>query len=122
MARRARDSEGRFKSEGTFGSVKDNPWASAAIAAGAAAAGAFLWTRRGQIGDAVSSGMDSLSEMKSQRMRGSRDQSDIAEEAMTLKETGKRSKGPRGPLGQQEVKAGIASSNQEAKAGAKAYS
>jgi hypothetical protein len=49
-------------------------------------------------------------------------QSEIAEEALTLKETGAKSKGARGPLAQQDIKAGIATSNQEAKAGAKAYS
>ena len=49
-------------------------------------------------------------------------QSEIAEEALTLKETGSKSKGARGPLAQQDIKAGIATSNQEAKAGAKAYS
>jgi len=44
------------------------------------------------------------------------------EEAMTLKETGKKSRGSRGPIAQQDIKAGIATSNQEAKAGAQAYS
>jgi hypothetical protein len=49
-------------------------------------------------------------------------QAEIAEEALTLKETGAKSKGARGPLAQQDIKAGIATSNQEAKAGAKAFS
>ncbi|HEX2725215.1 MAG TPA: hypothetical protein VHN20_05295 [Beijerinckiaceae bacterium] len=49
-------------------------------------------------------------------------QAEIAEEALTLKETGAKSKGARGPLAQQDIKAGIATSNQEAKAGAKALS
>jgi hypothetical protein len=31
------------------------------------------------------------------------------EEALTLKETGARSKGPRGPIAQQDIKAGMAS-------------
>ena len=87
-------------------SLRERPYAAAAAAAGVAAAGAFLWAKRGQIGDAFSSGMDSLSEFKSQRMQG-KDQSDYAEEALTLKETGKK-KGPRGPLSQQEIKAGMA--------------
>ena len=54
-----------------FDTVRDRPGASAAVVAGAAgvaAAGAFLWTRRGQIGDMLSSGMDRLSELKSERM------------------------------------------------------
>lgn len=109
MARRKRDSEGRFTGNGFFDSVRERPGASAAVVAGAAglaAAGAFLWTRRGQIGDAFSSGMDRLSELKSQRMGQS--QSEIAEEALTLKETGKKSKGPRGPIAQQDIKSGMA--------------
>jgi len=89
-----------------------------------AAAGAFLWSKRSQIGDAIDSGMDSLSELKSERWGGGddRSQSDISEEAMTLKETGAKTKGPRGPMAQQDIKAGVATSNQESKAGAKAYS
>lgn len=109
MARRKRDSEGRFTGNGFFDSVRERPGASAAVVAGAAglaAAGAFLWTRRGQIGDAFSSDMDRLSELKSQRMGQS--QSEIAEEALTLKETGKKSKGPRGPIAQQDIKSGMA--------------
>ena len=78
-------------------------------AAGVAAAGAFLWTRRGQIGEALSSGMDRLSELKSERMGSQPTQTEIAEEALTLKETGKKSKGPRGPIAQQDIKAGMAS-------------
>ena len=50
--------------------------------------------------------MDRLSELKAERMR--RQQSEIAEEALTLKETGKKSKGPRGPISQQDIKAGMA--------------
>lgn len=116
MPNKKRDSRGRFSGNGFFDSVRERPGASAAVVAGAAglaAAGAFLWTRRGQIGDALSSGMDRLSEMKSQRMGwgsgdDSRSQSEIAEEALTLKETSKKSKGPRGPLAQQDIKAGMA--------------
>ena len=32
----------------------------------------------------------------------------FAEEALTLKETGRKSKGPRGPVAQQDIKAGLA--------------
>ena len=88
-------------------SLRERPFAAAAAAAGVAAAGAFLWARRTQIGDAFNSGMDSLSEMKAQRM-SDKSQSDIAEEALTLKETGGKSKGSRGPISQQDVKAGMA--------------
>lgn len=122
MANRRRDSEGRFASKGVTGRVRDNPWTSAAIAAGAAGIGAFLWSKRNQIGESFSSGMDRLSELKAERMGSGRSQEEISQEALTLKETGKKSKGPRGPIAQQDIKAGIVESNQEAKAGAKAYS
>ena len=108
MVRRKRDSEGRFKSSGVTGPARDHPLASAAVAAGVAAAGAFLWSRRGQIGEAFTSGMDRLSEMKAERMRANRTQEEIAEEALTLKETGRQSSGPRGPIAQQDIKAGLA--------------
>ena len=124
MSNNKRDSEGRFASKGMTGPIRDNPWTSAAIAAGAAGLGAFLWSRRNQLGETWSSGMDRLSELKSERMGGRSEaaQEDYAEEALTLKETGRKSKGARGPMAQQDIKAGIAESNQEAKAGAKAYS
>lgn len=111
MPRRSRDSKGRFSGNGFFDAVRDRPGASAAVVAGAAgiaAASAFLWTRRGQIGEAFSSGMDRLSELKAERMGSARSQEQIAEEALTLKETGKKSKGPRGPIAQQDIKAGMA--------------
>ena len=115
MARRKRDSEGRFTGGGWMDSVRERPGASAAVVAGAAglaAASAFLWTRRGQVRETLNSGMDWLSEMKSERMGGGgsqQSQSEIAEEALTLKETGKKSKGPRGPIAQQDIKAGMVS-------------
>ncbi len=112
MPRRKRDSKGRFSGDGFFDAVRDRPAASAAVVAGAAglaAAGAFLWTRRGQLGEAVTSGMDWLSEVKAERMGSGRSQEEIAEEALTLKETGKKSKGPRGPIAQQDIKAGMVS-------------
>ena len=108
MARRKRDSEGRFTGNGYFTAARDNPGTTAALAAGiagVAAAGAFLWTRRGQIGDALGSGMEPVRELKAERRN--RQQSEIAEEALTLKETGKKSKGPRGPIAQQDIKAGM---------------
>ena len=122
MANKKRDSGGRFASKGVTGPIRDNPWTSAAIAAGAAGIGAFLWSKRNQIGEAIDSGMEKLDELKAERFGSEPTQAEIAEEALTLKETGKKSKGPRGPIAQQDIKAGIVESNQEAKAGAKAYS
>ena len=52
--------------------------------------------------------MDRMSELKSERMGSSNRQSQIAEEALTLKETGRKSKGPRGPMAQQNIKSGMA--------------
>ena len=111
MPNKNRDSKGRFSGDGFFDAVRNRPGASAAVVAGAAglaAAGAFLWTRRGQIGEMVSSGVDRLSELKAERMGHHPTQSEIAEEALTLKETGKKSKGPRGPIAQQDIKSGMA--------------
>jgi hypothetical protein len=113
MPNRKRDSKGRFKDAAFYTRPMDNPGATAALAAGiagVAAAGAFLWSRREQIGEALSSGMDRLSEFKAERMGSNAEaaQEDYSEEALTLKETGKKSKGPRGPIGQQDIKAGMA--------------
>jgi hypothetical protein len=111
MPNKKRDSKGRFSGNGFLDAVRDRPGASAAVVAGAAglaAAGAFLWTRRGQIGEMVSTGMDRLTELKAERMGHHPTQAEIAEEALTLKETGKKSKGPRGPIAQQDIKAGLA--------------
>ena len=69
-----------------------------------------MWSRREQIGEALNSGMDRLSEMKAERMGSSDEaaQEDYSEEALTLKETGKKSRGPRGPIAQQDIKSGMA--------------
>jgi hypothetical protein len=108
MPNRKRDSEGRFASGSFIDAMKDRPYATAAVAAGAAAAGAFLWSKRDRISEAASSGMDKFSELKSQRMGSRRSQEDISEEALTLNETGKKSRGPRGPISQQDIKSGMA--------------
>jgi hypothetical protein len=112
MPNRKRDSQGRFKDAAFFTSPRDNPGATAALAAGiagVAAAGAFLWSRRSQIGEALNSGMDRLSELKAERMSQAESaQEDFSEEALTLKETGRKSRGPRGPIAQQEIKSGMA--------------
>ena len=114
MPNRKRDSQGRFKDAAFFTRPRENPGATAALAAGiagVAAGGAFLWSRREQIGDALNSGMDRLSELKAERMGSGAEaaQEEYSEEALTLKETGKKSKGPRGPIAQQDIKAGMTS-------------
>jgi len=125
--------------------IRDRPYASTAIAAGAASlvagiAGLVMAKRNSgknwsEFGDDLSTrASDRFSEAKTmvtdaaERLRHrdgidpEKSQTEIMEEALTLKETGRRSKGARGPLAQQDIKAGIAQSNQEAKAGAQAYS
>ncbi|HET7709625.1 MAG TPA: hypothetical protein VFK50_08865 [Sphingomicrobium sp.] len=119
MSNSKRNSEGKFASKGVTGPIRDNPWTSAAIAAGAAGIGAFLWSKRNELGQAFDSGMDRLSELKAERMGRDRSQEEISEEALTLKETGRKSKAPRGPIAQQDFQAGRAASNHEMKAGAK---
>lgn len=106
--------KGRNQYSGVVGTALENPLATAAVAGGALAAGLFLWSRRNQISDQIgdladqigkwrggmASGADltageiSLGEgaMASQGSRrsgrGRRSQTEISEEALTLKETG----------------------------------
>jgi hypothetical protein len=112
MPNRKRDSKGRFDSGSFMSAAYDRPLASAAVAAGVAgvaAAGAFAWSRRSQIADSFSRGVDRLSELKAERMSHAAAQEDISEEALTLKQTGRKSKGSRGPIAQQDIKAGMTS-------------
>ena len=107
MARK-RDSRGRFDSGSFISAAYERPLAGAAVAAGVAAAGAFLWSRRGQISEALTSGMDRLSELKAERTGDTRSQEEISEEALTLKETGKKSRSTPSPIAQQDIKSGFA--------------
>ena len=105
--------EGHNQYSGLSGRARENPLAAAAAVGGAVAAGVFLWSRRNQISEQIGNLSDQISEWRdgfqssgadfgsdeatttdgfiaSPRRRGARkSQSDIAEEAMTLKETGK---------------------------------
>jgi hypothetical protein len=114
--------EGRNQYSGWTETAKERPFATAAAAAAAVGAGVFLWSRRNQITDQLSSLTDQISEWRegmssdsgsfgqdegssggsfiassgsgtgsgSGNRRGSRkSQSEISEEALTLKETGK---------------------------------
>ena len=99
-------------SSGWVGSARDNPLTAAAAVGGAVAAGVFLWSRRNQITDQLSNLSDQISEWREgfqsdgqftaddqtesesfmaspSRSRGRKSQSEISEEALTLKETGK---------------------------------
>lgn len=89
--RRPRDSEGRFTSNSWIDAARERPYTTAAVAAGVAGVSAFLWSRRGQIGELASTGYDRVSELTSDRFGSSddnRSQREIAEEALSLKETG----------------------------------
>src|SRR5690349_1651967 len=106
--------EGRNQYSGMMSSARDNPLATAVTVGGAVAAGLFLWSRRNQISDQIGSLADQISEWRegmagdsaeatgedsgsgegfiassgsSSRGRGRRTQAEIAEEALTLKET-----------------------------------
>lgn len=97
MAKRSRNSKGRFTGSGYIDRVRDRPAASAAVvavASGLAAAGAFLWLRRDRIGETLSSGRDWLAEIKAKLIENHPSQTEIAEEALTLKEIGKKTRVP----------------------------
>ena len=104
--------EGHNQYSGMMGTARENPIAAAAAVGGAVAAGVFLWSRRNQISDQIGSLSEQITEWRegfqpssefgteddtttesfiaSPRRRGARKtQSEIAEEAMTLKQTGK---------------------------------
>jgi len=104
-------------------SARERPIAAAAAVGGAVAAGVFLWSRRNQISEQLSDLSDQISEwregsgssfdstaedtgssgsfMASSSSRGRKDQSQIAEEALTLKETGKKGRRPTAMAGNQ---------------------
>ena len=114
--------------KGWTDTVTDRPLATAAAIGGAVAAGVFLWTRRNQISDQLSNlsqqitdwreGMGSDDEFASDDSSGGsfmarssgkgsgKSQSDIAEEALTLKSTGKKAKRPSDPTVDEQTKAG----------------
>ena len=116
---------------GWVDSAKERPFTAAAAVGGAVAAGVFLWSRRNQITDQISglsdqisdwregmsrdsmgretsdSGMSSEGSFMARSNRGSgKSQSDIAEEALTLKETGKKAKRPKDPMIDEQIKTG----------------
>jgi len=108
--------EGRNQYSGVTGTVREYPIATAAAVGGAVAAGVFLWSRRNQISDQISSLADQISDWRdglgsdsefageetgssepfiassgpgSRGRSGRRSQAEISEEALTLKETAK---------------------------------
>jgi hypothetical protein len=105
--------EGRNQYSGLMSSARENPIATAAAVGGAVAAGVFLWSRRNEISEQIGNLSDQISEWREGMQSGSSDfetaeatgtesfmarpnrrggrktQSEIAEEALTLKTTGK---------------------------------
>jgi hypothetical protein len=106
--------EGRNQYSGIMSTARDKPFATAAAVGGAVAAGVFLWSRRNQISDQIGNLSDQISEWREGMESGAdfaaegspssegfvassgsrssgrrRSQAEIAEEALTLKETGK---------------------------------
>jgi hypothetical protein len=101
-------------SNGWTDTARERPLATAAAAAAAVGAGVFLWSRRNQISDQIGNLSDQISQWRegtssdsdladedstsgegfmaqptSSRRGGRKTQTEIAEEALTLKETGK---------------------------------
>ena len=105
--------EGRNQYSSWTDTARDRPFAAAATDAAAVGAGVFLWSRRNQISDQISSLADQISEWREgmsssgddlgsqgsgteesfmaqpSRRGGRKTQTQLAEEALTLKETGK---------------------------------
>ena len=89
MTVRPRDSQGRFTGPGYFNYFRDRPGTSAAVVAGAAglaAAGALLWTRREQVGGAVRTGIDRLNDYRAQWMDASSSRAEVTDEVLDLGE------------------------------------
>ena len=97
--------EGRNQYNGASGTAREHPLATAAAIGGAVAAGIFLWSRRNQISDQIGDLAGQISDWREDRAGsgdefastdedftpgtgGGRSQMEIAEEALTLKETG----------------------------------
>jgi hypothetical protein len=91
---------------GWMDSARERPFTAAAAVGGAVAAGVFLWSRRNQISDQLAGLSEQISDWREggsdfdsssggsgsfmASSGGRRNQSDIAEEALTLKETGRK--------------------------------
>ena len=104
----------QYSSWGVMDLARDRPVAAAAATVGAAAAGLFLWSKRAQISEQLSSLSNQIGEWREGMQSGDGfvsamncpDQSDIAEEALTLKQTGRKTKRPSDPTVEAQTKAG----------------
>lgn len=103
---------------GLVDSAKERPFTAAAAIGGAVAAGVFLWTKRNQISDQISGLSEQLNEWREGMSANSdsfiarsssgtiKTQAEIAEEALTLKETGSTSTHPVDPIVEEQFKVG----------------
>ena len=109
---------------GWIDSAKERPFTAAAAVGGAVAAGVFLWSKRNQISDQIAGLSDQLSEWREglsqpsdttaedsfmarpARRGAAKSQSDFAEEALTIKETGKKTQRPGDPTIDAQTKTG----------------
>lgn len=119
--------EGHNQYSGWMDSARERPFTAAAAVGGAVAAGVFLWSRRNQISDQIAGLSDQLSEWREglganssitaddkdqdesfiarPSRRGARkSQSGIAEDALTLSETGKSARHPSDPQVERQTK------------------
>ena len=90
--------DGRNQYSGVMGTARGNPLAAAMTVGGAVAAGLFLWSRRNEISEQIAilgeqisdwrEGRDTDTSYSSSSASSGRTQAEIAEEALTLKETG----------------------------------
>ena len=103
----------QYSGWGVMDLARDRPVAAAAATVGAAAAGLFLWSKRAQISEQLSSLSNQIGEWREGMQSGDgfvgnelSDQSDIAEEALTLKQTGRKTKRPSDPTVEAQMKAG----------------
>jgi len=103
----------QYSSWGVMDLARDRPVAAAAATVGAAAAGLFLWSKRAQISEQLSNLSNQIGEWREGMQSGDgfvgnelSDQSDIAEEALTLKQTGRKTKRPSDPTVEAQMKAG----------------
>jgi hypothetical protein len=101
---------------GVMDMARERPMAAAAAAAGAAAAGLFLWSKRAQISEQLTNLSDQIGEWRDSvssgggegfMAQGGPDQSDIAEEALTLRQTGKKTRRPTDPTVDTKMKPAV---------------
>ena len=111
--RKNNNPEGRnqYSGSGWMESARERPYTAAAVTAAAVGAGVFLWSKRSMISDQISQLGDQISSWRDEMMAGDesgdqaadsgepfmakparrssrKSQSEIAEEALSLKETG----------------------------------